>query len=156
MEKLYKGLRKVLIALVITRWGTQHNLVKSPNDCKEALCSFAYRKDVEFTLSAILLEMEFWALITQLIELLKLIRTLQIMSEDNRATISYVYLRWMKLGTHLKKIANSKSCFATDVKDYLKTVPTDCVKLTKLEKKNWIPRCEKQLLPIVVGFRGPL
>jgi len=92
--------------------------------------------------------MEFWASITQLIELLELIHTLQIMSEDNKATISYVYPRWMKLEAHLKKIANSKSCFATDVKEYLETVPTKSVKLTKLEKKNWTRCCEKQLLPI--------
>jgi len=58
------------------------------------------------------------------------------MSEDNKATISYVYPRWIKLKAHLKKIANSKSYFATDVKDYLNTVLINGVKPTKLEKKN--------------------
>jgi hypothetical protein len=47
------------------------------------------------------------------------------MLEDNKATISYVYPQWMKLEVHLKKIANSKSCFAIDVKNYLTTVTTD-------------------------------
>jgi hypothetical protein len=70
------------------------------------------------------------------------------MSEDNKATISYVYPRWLKLEAHLKKIANSRSSFAIDVKAYLETVPVSSVKLTKLEKKNWTRRREKQLLPI--------
>ena len=92
MEKLYNNRRKVLIATVITRWGTQFLLVKSLDDCKEALRSFAYRDDIEFSLSTVLLDMGFWASITQLIELLEPIHSLQKMSEDNKATISYVYL----------------------------------------------------------------
>jgi hypothetical protein len=42
----------------------------------------------------------------------------------------------MKLEAHLKKIANSKSIFATDVKSYLEAVPVDGTPLTKLKKKN--------------------
>jgi hypothetical protein len=92
--------------------------------------------------------MEFWAAITQLIKLLEPIHTLQIMSKDNRATISYVYPQWIKLEEHLKKIANSNSCYAADVKAYLETVPIPSVKQTKLKKKNWTRCREKQLLPI--------
>jgi hypothetical protein len=58
------------------------------------------------------------------------------MSEDNKATISYVYPRWMELEAHLKKLANSKSTFALDIKAYLETVSVPGVKQTKLEKKN--------------------
>ena len=54
----------------------------------------------------------------------------------------------MKLEAHLKKIANSKSAFAIDVKSYLETVPVGGILLTKLEMKNWTRRCEKQLLPL--------
>jgi hypothetical protein len=46
------------------------------------------------------------------------------MSEDNQATISYVYLRWQKVKAHLKKVANSISPFAADVQSYLQTKPT--------------------------------
>jgi hypothetical protein len=70
------------------------------------------------------------------------------MSEGNKATISYVYLRWIKLEAHLKKIANSNSYFALDVKAYLETVPVNGVPLTMLEKENWTHCCQKQLLPI--------
>jgi hypothetical protein len=63
-EKLYKGKRKVLIASVITRWGTQYNLVKSLDNTKEALRSFAYRNDVESISKATLLDLGFWAAIT--------------------------------------------------------------------------------------------
>jgi len=59
IEKLYKGRRKVLIASVIIRWGTQYSLLKSIDDCKEALCSFAYRNDTKFALKESLREMEF-------------------------------------------------------------------------------------------------
>ncbi len=63
----------------------------------------------------------------------------------------------MKLEAHLKKIANSKSCFAIDVKNYLTTVTTNSTKLTGIDKKNWTRRCEKQLLPIhrVAFFLDP-
>lgn len=148
IEKLYKGQRKVLIAIVITRQGTQYFLVKSLDDCKEALRSFAYRDDIEFSLSSVLLGIEFWAAITQLIELLELIHELQKMLEGNKATISYVYLRWIKLKAHLKRIANSNNYFALDVKAYLETVPVNGVPLTKLKKKNQTRCCQKQLLPI--------
>jgi hypothetical protein len=57
------------------------------------------------------------------------------MLKDNKATISYVYLQWIKLKVHFKKIANSNSYFAADVKAYLETVLVNNVKLTKLEKK---------------------
>jgi len=58
------------------------------------------------------------------------------MLEDNQATISYVYPRWLKLEEHLKRIANSKSLFAADVKSYLTTVPVSSIKLTGIDKKN--------------------
>jgi hypothetical protein len=41
------------------------------------------------------------------------------MLEDNKATISHVYPRWQKVELYLKKIANSQSMFAVDVKSYL-------------------------------------
>ena len=57
--------------------------------------------------------------------------------EDNYATISYVYPRWIKLEAHLKKIASSNSLFASDIKAYLETVAIpSSLKLNKLEKKN--------------------
>jgi hypothetical protein len=126
----------------------QHSLVKSLEDCKEALYSFVYCKDIDYYLKSVLLEIEFWAGIIQLLELLEPIYTLQKMSEDNKATISYVYPRWIKLEAYLKKIANSKSAFATDVKSYLETVSVDSILLTKLEKKNWTCLYKKQLLSL--------
>ena len=62
------------------------------------------------------------------------------MSEDNHATISYVYLQWTQLESHLKKIANSNSSFAADVKAYLETKPVDGIKLNKIDKRNWTRR----------------
>jgi hypothetical protein len=80
------------------------------------------------------------------------------MSEDNHATISYVYPRWTQLESHLKKIANSNSSFAADVKAYLETKPVDSIKLNKIDKRNWTRQRQKQLLPIhcVAYFLDPL
>jgi len=118
-EKVYKGKRKALIALGITRWGTQYNLLKSINDSKEALRSFAFRDDADHQLKAILTQHTFWAAITELLELFKPIHEAQKMSEDNKATISYVYSRWSLIEEHLKSFANSSSFFAADVRSYL-------------------------------------
>jgi len=59
------------------------------------------------------------------------------MSEDDYATISYVYPRWTQLESHLKKIANSNSSFAVDVKAYLDTKPVGGINLNKIDKRNW-------------------
>jgi hypothetical protein len=90
------------------------------------------------------------------LELLEPIYTLQKMSEDNQATIGYVYLRWLKVKAHLKKIANSKSQFAADVKSYLETKPV--VGQKGIDKRNWTRRCGKQLLPIhrIAYFLDPV
>lgn len=69
-----------------------------------------------------------------ILELLEPIHTLQKMLEDNQATIGYVYPRWLKVEAHLKKIANSKSQFAADVKSYLETKPVASQK--GIDKKN--------------------
>ena len=71
----------------------------------------------------------------QFLELLKLIHNLQKMLEDNQAKVSYVYLKWLKLEEHLKRTANSKSLFATDVKFYLTIIFIEGIKLTSIEKK---------------------
>jgi hypothetical protein len=68
-------------------------LVKSLDDSKEALRSFAYRDDIDFSHKVLLLDLTFWAAITELIKLLEPIHNLQKMSKDNKATISYVYPR---------------------------------------------------------------
>jgi hypothetical protein len=92
-ERIYKGRRKALVASVITRWGTQYSLLESINNSKEALRSFAFRDDADYQLKNMLTQNTFWAAITELLELFKPIHEAQKMSEDNRATISYVYSR---------------------------------------------------------------
>jgi hypothetical protein len=147
-EKVYKGSRKVLVASVITRWGTQYNLLKSLDNSKEALRSFAFRDDVDFSLKPVLLQHSFWAAITELLELLEPIHTAQKMSEDNKATIGYVYSRWIAVEAHLQKFANSNRFIAADIKSYLETTPSDNIQLTGIDKKNWTRRRNKQLLDI--------
>lgn len=133
-------------------------MVKCLEDSKEALRSFAFREDVEFPFKSILLDIGFWLAITQLLELLEPIHSLQKMSKDNKATISYVYPRWTRLELHLKKIANSNNMFAIDIKNYLTTIPVNGIKLTGIDKKNWTRRCTKQLLPIhrIAYFLDPI
>jgi hypothetical protein len=112
-------------------------LVKSLDNCKEALRSFAYREDTKFNRNSTLLSIGFWATITQLLELLRPIHELQKMLEDNKATISYVYPRWMKLEAHLIKIANSNSSYAADVKRYLTPVVVEGETPASYEKRTW-------------------
>jgi len=157
-EKAYNGKRKVLVASVITRWGTQYNLLKSLDDSKEALRSFAFRDDVDSISQSILLQHSFWAAVTELLELFKPIHEAQKMSEDNKATISYVYSRWIAIENHLKSFANSSSLFATDVRSYLETTPLNKSQLTSINKKNWTRRRNKQLhdIHIAAHFLLPL
>jgi hypothetical protein len=79
-------------------------------------------------------------------------------SKKCRKTIRYVYPRWLKVAEHLKRIANSKSLFAADVKSYLTTTPIHGIKLTGIDKKNWTCRREKQLFPLyrIAYFLHPL
>jgi hypothetical protein len=114
----------------------QYNIVKSVNNLKKAFQNFAYCNNVNNSYKHFLLNLGFWAALTQLLKLLKPIHSFQKMLEDNHATVSYIYLRWLKLEEHLKRTANSKSLFATDVKSYLITIPVKGIKLTSINKKN--------------------
>ena len=156
-ERVYKK-RKVLQTSTEIRWGSQYNMLKSVNNSKEALRNFAYCNNIDDSYKHFLLEPGFWAALTQLLELLGPIHNLQKMSEDNHATVSYVYPRWLKLEEHLKRTANSKSLFAADVKSYLTTIPIEGIKLTGINKKNWTRRREKQLFPLhrIAYFLNPL
>jgi hypothetical protein len=115
---------------------------------KEALCSFAFCDDVDFSLKPVLLRYSFWAAITELLELLEPIYTVQKMSEDNKATIGYVYSRWIAVEAYLQKFANSNCFIAADIKSYLETTPSDNIQLTGIDKKNWTRRHNKQLFDI--------
>jgi hypothetical protein len=132
------GKRKPMIATCNTRWGTQCGMVKSLNDSKEALRRFAIRDDIQFPYKDQLQLHEFWAAISDLLQLLQPIHKVQKMSEANGANISYVYPRWMEIEVHLTQIANSKNAFADDIRGYLDGI----------NKKNWTRRKNKQLQPI--------
>jgi hypothetical protein len=136
-EKEY-GKRKPMIVTCNTRWGTQYGMVKSLNDSKEALRTFAIRDEVQFPYKSQLQDQEFWAATSDLLQLLKPIHRVQKMSEANRANISYVYPRWMEIELHLHQIANSKNAFAADIHGYLNGI----------DKKSWTRRRNKQLKPI--------
>ena len=150
-QKKAYGQRKALTASVITRWGTQYSLLKSLNDSKAALREYADRNDIEFAFKHQLQRGDFWFWISELLDLFEPIHRVQTMSEANRANISYVYQRWAEVELHLKKIANSNSLYATDVKVYFNTVFTNSVKLEGIDKKNWTRRCEKQLLDLHIA-----
>ena len=128
-EKEY-GKRKPMIVTCDTRWGTQYGMVKSLNNSKEALRMFAIRDEVQFPYKNQLQVHEFWAAISDLLQLLQPIHKVQKMSEANRANISYVYPWWMEIELHLQQIANSKNSFAVDVRGYLDGI----------DKKSWTRR----------------
>jgi hypothetical protein len=136
-QKEYRK-RKPMIVSCDTRWGSQYGIVKSLNDSKDALRSFAIRDEVQFQYKSQLQVHTFWAAISDLLQILQPIHKVQKMSEANSANISYVYPRWMEIELHLTQIANSKNVFAADIHEYLNAV----------DKKSWPRRKNKQLQPI--------
>jgi hypothetical protein len=138
-EQIY-GEMKALIAAGFTRWGTQYRLVKSVDDSKQALRQLAINDDpeIEFKYADIVLDQQFWIQLADLLLILEPLHTLQKMSEDNRASLSFVYERWTTIHTKLSTIAASTNSFAPEIKSFM----------TEQDGKLWKDRFNRQLTPL--------
>jgi len=123
-------------------------MLKSLDNSKDALRDFAFQKDVEIKYKHQLVKHEWWARISDLLEILHLIHELQVMLESNRANISQVYPHWLQIELHLTAIANSPNYFALDIQEYLNEVGTEKIGNRTVEKKGWTRRKRRQLTPI--------
>ena len=66
---------------------------------------------------------------------------LQRTSEDNKATLSYVFERWQKISSYLYTFANSCSSFADDINRFI----------IHKEKMPWKARFDRQITPLHVA-----
>jgi hypothetical protein len=144
------GYKKALISTGKTRWGTQVGMLKSLYNSFQALRKFAINPLVEFEYTNMLLDIEFWGKITELLELLHPINEKQKMSEDNRATLATVAQDWAEIQYHLEQKANSTSFYAGDITDFLGEVGED-------RGSAWEQRVNRQIsdIHIVAYFLRP-
>jgi len=107
---------------------------------KQALRQLAFVDDPDFDFkhSDIVFDQLFWIQLADLLLILEPLHTLQIMSEDNCATLSYVYGRWATIYTKLSAISESSNTFALDLKDFI----------ADSAGTPWKERFTRQLTPI--------
>jgi hypothetical protein len=129
------GVQKALIAARFTRWGTQYRLLKAVEDSKLALRQLALADETGFLHGDIVLDSQFWVQLLDLLDVLEPIHKLQVMSEDNRATLNYVFERWTAIQSKLLTIARSNNCFAKDIEAFI----------AHEQGKLWKARLDRQL-----------
>jgi hypothetical protein len=133
-EKVYRH-RQAIIQPGDTRWGTQYRMTESLENSRQALRQFAVHPEVSFEYTTSLLDHSFWGQLTELLELLQLLHKAQVISEDNKSTLAYIYLQWIKITAHLQKIADSSSSFAAPIKSFLEDN----------NSKSWNTRINRQV-----------
>ena len=94
------GRNYAIILSVITRWGSQYNLIKSLIRSKDALKAYAVDSRSSLTkdkrdLGALLLDRKFWAEVEELEEVLRPVHEAQLSSEDDTAHLGHVTKRWL-------------------------------------------------------------
>jgi hypothetical protein len=94
-------------------------MAQSLENSRQALQQFAVHPEVSFEYTTSLLDYSFWGQLTELLELLQPIHEAQVILEDNKSTLAYVYQQWINITAHLQKIRDSSSSFAAPIKSFL-------------------------------------
>ncbi|KAJ6041452.1 uncharacterized protein N7446_010660 [Penicillium canescens] len=133
------GHRKALIASVITRWGTQYNMLSSLHDCQEAICKWTLATPAASTTRGREIvrtanSHSFWWQLKELIKILKPLHIAQKESEARNSSIMEVTQRWLYLHESLRTLASQ-----TSLKDDF---------LSYLDGIGWQSRITRQLEPI--------
>jgi hypothetical protein len=130
LQKEEYGKRKSLIGSLIVRWGSQVNLLNSVLNNKRVLKIFAedfLRTTVENQTYKVWRDMcqdiflnneGFWNPLEDLLALLQPIHEKQKMSESGRASISYVFDRWLGITSHLIDVTKSHNRFAESIRKF--------------------------------------
>ncbi|QGA14809.1 hypothetical protein EYB26_002465 [Talaromyces marneffei] len=111
IEKARNGRKKALIASVITRWGSQYNLINSVNELKESLIQWAQSvsedsdKSKLVEIIGIIQDITFWNILNDLCRVFKPLHIAQKDSEALNATIFNVIPRWLKLENEMRTAA---------------------------------------------------
>jgi hypothetical protein len=137
-EKHYQK-RLALIASVITRWGSQYNLIFSVSRSKKALIEWARSIEKQDTVRlveviGIILQKDFWQRLEDLVDIFEPLHVMQKASEAANANIMEVAERWIKLQKIVLEKAASSELFS-EVNDYF-------------TGNGFMDRQKKQLLPI--------
>jgi hypothetical protein len=137
-EKHYQK-RMALIASVITRWGTQYNLLYSLFRSKKALQEWAAsitKKDTDQIVEIIgtLLQKDFWQKVEDLCDIFAPLHAMQKASESTNANIMEVAERWLQLQKIMTQKAMTSDLFP-EINDYF-------------TGNSFKQRQKKQILPI--------
>jgi hAT family protein len=100
------GKTYALILAVPTRWGTQYNELLSIKRSTLALKKFGKDKKNGCTNTKVLktlTDSSFWDSVLDLLDLLKPIHDVQVMSESSRGHVGHVRSQWMKIRDHLSQ-----------------------------------------------------
>jgi hypothetical protein len=120
-EKHYQK-RLALIASVITRWGSQYNLIFSVSRSKKALIEWARSIEKQDTVRlveviGIILQKDFWQRLEDLVDIFEPLHVMQKALEVANANIMEVAERWIKLQKIVLEKAASSELFS-EVNDY--------------------------------------
>lgn len=111
IEKARNGKKKALLASVITRWGTQYNLIMSVNELKGSLIQWAESvsedsdKNKLVEVVGIIQDITFWNILNDLCKVFKPLHIAQKDSEASDATIVNVIPRWLTLENEMRTAA---------------------------------------------------
>lgn len=111
IEILKNGKRRALIASVISRWGTQYDLLSSVNELKESLITWAATitakddKAKTIEIIGIIQDITFWNILNDLCKVFKPLHIAQKKSEASNASIIEVIPRWLLLENEMRTAA---------------------------------------------------
>ena len=136
------GNRKALIASVITRWGTQYNMLSSLHDCQEAVCEWTLITPAASTargreIIRIANSHSFWWQLKELIKIFKPLHVAQKESEARNLSIMEVTQRWLDLHESLRTLA-SQTSLKDDFLSYLNGIGWQSRILRQLESIHWV------------------
>lgn len=140
IEIIKNGKKKALIASVITRWGTQYDLICSVNELKDSLIQWAASITEEedkakmVEVIGIIQDITFWNILNDLCKVFKPLHIAQKNSEASNATIMEVIPRWLRLENDITTAALYTQLHE-DIKSYFK-------------EGGFAARSNLQLLPI--------
>ena len=136
------GHRKALIASVITRWGTQYDMLVSLHGCQEAIYEWTLITPTASTTKGREIirtanSHSFWWELKELIKILKPLHMAQKESEAQNSSIMEVTQRWLDLHESLRMLA-SQTCIKDDFFSYLDGTGWQSRLLRQLEPIHWV------------------
>lgn len=137
MCNAYNGKKRAFILSVLTRWGTQVNMIESVSRNRQALQDFCEDNRCELSpvLKQLLWDSGFWKNIMLINNILQPIHDIQYSSEKDGYKVHHVIRGWKQIRVHLN----------------LWSIDTDQdAEIQLLNKRIFIPRYQKQVMDVHV------